>query len=318
LKTCVTEQKRESFPTLYSSMTAPEFATEPGEARFFYDDIAHFWEAFDQAQKHAAQEPIEELYFNRATPGLSAFIAARIGSSLELLNAINHKRDYYKGIRKNTLRLQTLEPQIRNAFYNLKSLLETAIFPPTYFVIGNFSSGGIAFGGGLVIGTEFFARDAHTSTQGLNRWELENTRPIEQLPTIIAHELIHFVHQRHSTLKFEDFSVLDLAFAEGLAEYFGEVISKYRSASPHMRYGFQHENEIWQKFIIDMHTKNIQNWFYQGANATDEPADLGYFIGYRIVQRYFENANDKPAALLEMLTTDKPLSIFEKSGYNPT
>lgn len=293
-----------------------QFAEQPDQAQFIYADIANFWEVFDQSDKEDAQETIERCYFQRATPGLSAFIAARIGSSQELLHIIKQKHMYYNAIRDNTLQLHKLESQIRDTFQNLKSLLETTVFPPTYFVIGCFSSGGIAFPGGQVIGTEFFARDEQTPTHELNQWELGNTRPLTQLPAIIAHELIHFVHSQHQPeLKVEDFTVLDLAVVEGLAEYFGEVISKQRSTSPHMLYGYQHEHELWQRFSAEMHTNKTQNWFYQGSNVSQEPADLGYFIGYRIVQHFVENAKDKQSAFLKLLTTKSFVTIFEQSGY---
>ena len=51
------------------------------------------------------------------------------------------------------------------------------------------------------------------------------------------------------------------------------------------------------------------------APTLDRPADLGYFIGYRIAQAYFEQASDRPSALQVLLRGRDAEAILRESGY---
>ncbi|MBC7808379.1 MAG: hypothetical protein H7145_19775 [Akkermansiaceae bacterium] len=64
-----------------------------------------------------------------------------------------------------------------------------------------------------------------------------------------------------------------------------------------------------------MNGKDISNWFYQGDRAKDRPADLGYYIGYKICEAYYERAKDKNAAVRAMLETTDVAAFLKASGY---
>ncbi|MCB9397497.1 MAG: hypothetical protein H6510_06765 [Acidobacteria bacterium] len=46
----------------------------------------------------------------------------------------------------------------------------------------------------------------------------------------------------------------------------------------------------------------------------DWPADLGYFMAYRFAQAFYDQAQDKQAALQTLFYVDDPQAILEKSG----
>jgi uncharacterized protein YjaZ len=50
-----------------------------------------------------------------------------------------------------------------------------------------------------------------------------------------------------------------------------------------------------------MHGKKFDNWLYQGDRAKDKPADLGYYVGYKICEAYYKNAANKKQAVKEIL-----------------
>jgi hypothetical protein len=55
--------------------------------------------------------------------------------------------------------------------------------------------------------------------------------------------------------------------------------------------------------------------------AVDPPgertADLGYFVGYRIAESYYNTAADKRKAVQDILTMTDFAEILRKSGYRP-
>ena len=69
-------------------------------------------------------------------------------------------------------------------------------------------------------------------------------------------------------------------------------------------------------------SKGMRNWIglrlkrpAEMAPTVDRPVDLGYFIGYRIAQAYFEQASDRPSALQVPLLGRNDESIIRESGY---
>ena len=54
---------------------------------------------------------------------------------------------------------------------------------------------------------------------------------------------------------------------------------------------------------------------WQGGVAKDRPADLGYFVGFRICQSYYENATDKNMAVIEIIRITNCKDFLEKSNY---
>jgi len=56
-------------------------------------------------------------------------------------------------------------------------------------------------------------------------------------------------------------------------------------------------------------------WLY---NSTPEkPADLGYWVGYRIVKSYYQRSPDKRQAIREILQMTDPKGFLAKSGWHP-
>ncbi len=293
---------------------------EPRSIRLETADIDRFWYAVDRSTPETAKDIFQTEYFDKASLGLRDFIAARIGTVEELLANFSAKPQYFAAIRAQTLRVETLRPAIEVMCSRLIQLFGDTVIPAVYFVIGRMNSGGTLSSSSVQIGMEFFATDEHTPLFELSAWEQSVVMPLEALPFVVAHELVHFQHvERFTKANGAQFkrknTLLEAVYAEGLAEYFGEAISG-RVVNPEIhRYGRQHEAALLERFRIDMRGSDLSDWLYQGSSATDEPADLGYFIGYGIVKAYFEGAADRTQALETLLTTTNVLRIVEESRY---
>ena len=58
---------------------------------------------------------------------------------------------------------------------------------------------------------------------------------------------------------------------------------------------------------------DYSRWF--GKKDGDRPADLGYWVGYRIAQTYYENSADKTKAIHDILKVRNANGFLKKSGY---
>ena len=61
---------------------------------------------------------------------------------------------------------------------------------------------------------------------------------------------------------------------------------------------------------------NSDDWLYNANQVKDRPADLGYYVGYKITQAYYNNAKDKKQAIVDIIEIDDPLTFLQKSCYD--
>ena len=57
--------------------------------------------------------------------------------------------------------------------------------------------------------------------------------------------------------------------------------------------------------------------YNQGNETTDRPGDLGYFIGYRIAEAFYERATDRRLALEAIIEVADSDVFLAQSGYEP-
>ncbi|QSQ24360.1 hypothetical protein JY651_05185 [Pyxidicoccus parkwayensis] len=277
------------------------------------EDIERFWEAFDAAGPDVRPEAFQERYLARASPGLRDFIRLRIGSADKLAETVRGHHGYYASVRASTLRVRELEPQIREAFARLRALYPEATFPDVYFTVGRLNSGGTTSERGLLIGVEMYGLTDDAPRGELNAWLSAVLRPVEELPHLVAHELIHFQQPPDH----ERMNLLEQSLREGSADFLAELISG-RDINEHVHaWAEPREAELWREFRERMHSEDVRGWLYDGDASSGRPADLGYWMGYKIARAYYERAADKRQAVHDILTATDADAFLAASGYAP-
>lgn len=285
---------------------------DPLKAELVTDDIHHFWEAYDMAAKDTLNQAniFNNYYFAKASAGLQDYFTLRIGSTELFLRNQNRKKEFYKSIRNNTLRVDALKDTIRKSFIKLKDLYPSAVFPNVYFVIGRWSSAGTVSNNGLLIGTDMLSKSEEVPLHELSLWEKNNYKSIDDLPYIVAHELIH---SQQNNLRL-DTTTLSACIREGMADFLGELIAGKTSNERLQLFAKGKEKKLWQEFSADMYLNRSNHWIANSAEETpDRPADLGYWIGYIICKSYYENAADKNKAVFDILHIKNYRKFLEES-----
>jgi hypothetical protein len=287
---------------------------DPDAAKLVTSDLDNFWRAYQQAASASSADDREKIYqreyLDKASPGLKDFIEARIQSAHKLVAAIDARPKYYGALQSITPRVSQMEPQMRASFRKLKELYSDAVFPDVYFLIGRMNSGGTTGDSGLLIGLEMHGKQPTTDMSEMDNWLKSVLGPLDELPGIVAHELIHYQQNDMDTP-----TLLGQSIHEGTADFIGEMISG-QTINKHLRaYGDAHEAELWNEFQKEMNGKDISHWLYQGDKSTDRPADLGYYMGARIAASYYQHSTDKTQAIRDILTvTDYP-AFLRASHY---
>jgi hypothetical protein len=300
--------------------TGPSVPTHPAQASFVTSDIGHFWEAYDGGGKDGVASAFQRLYLDRASPGLRDFIRARNITATSLVQMVRAYPRYFGAIRDNTLSLTqgaAVLAMVRANFDKIESLYPAAIYPPVTFLIGRFSTGGTTGASGMLIGTEFYAIDDTTPLVELGDFQRNNVQPLFSLPLIIAHEHTHVLQvQAGRLMKQATKTLLDWSLIEGSADLVGELVSGGHINGAIYAWALPHEDSLWTEFQLVMNGTDISGWLYnQGTATPDHPGDLGYFVGYRIAQAYYNNAADKTAALRDIVEVGDAHAFLSASGY---
>jgi hypothetical protein len=280
-------------------------------------DITHFWWAFDEATPADGLAVFKDEYIDRGTDGLKEFARLKIGRLNNLTYKIWNNPRYYASLRSSTLSIHSQDERIRESFRKLGQLYPDALFPNVYFVIGAMNSGGISIDKGLVIGAELFSKTPSSPLDELNSWERSVVQPIEKLPIVVAHELVHY-QQRFEK---DPVSLLERSIAEGAADFLSEIIAGAQINEHQHRYGDQHEEALWNEFQQAMYGTDYSRWLYNGGELArtgqlvSRPSDLGYYVGYRICQAFYDKADDKSKAVKEMLEIRNFDTFLQESGY---
>ncbi len=303
-----------AFTTGVSAQQPPKPNQNPDSAWLVTSDIPNFWQVFDKASLRDAAEMFQREYIDPGSAGLHDFLKSRIQNGRYLAGTIAARPRYYAAIRGSTLAVDqtpAIKEAIRASFRRLKEIYPDAVFPDVYFVIGRMNSAGTVSSSGLLIGLEMNARSESTPVDELTDWERAVIGQTANLPNIVAHELIH-IQQPHDSSKT---TLLEQALSEGGADFMGEMISGGIINRVQRSYGDVHEQALWAEFRKDMLGADLSRWMFQGDRAKDRPADLGYYIGYKICESFYRRATDKREAVRRILHVTDPEAFLRESSY---
>ncbi len=281
---------------------------DPLKAELVTGDIDRFWVAFDAAQPDFKAEVFQRDYLDKGSDGVKGFTKGRIQNAEYFAKVVAAHSKYYASIRASTLKISTMEMPIRQSLIKLKELYPKAVFPPVYFVIGALNSGGTSSDDGLIIGAEMYGLTRQTPIEELNDWLRDVLKPVDQLPHIVAHELIHFQQRNTGS------SLLAACLREGSADFMAELISgKHINQNVH-DFANPIERKLWEEFKLRMNGKDYTGWLY--SPSPGRPNDLGYWMGYQISKAYYDKMSDKTQAIADIIGLKNPQKFLEASGYN--
>ncbi|HEY0459432.1 MAG TPA: DUF2268 domain-containing putative Zn-dependent protease [Pyrinomonadaceae bacterium] len=285
----------------------------PDAAKFVTSDINLFWAAFDKAKPENDLIVYRDEYLKKGSVGLQEFTRLRIGSSCSLVNSISASPKYYAALRESSLKVAAYEKRTRAVFHKLKEIYPEAVFPDVYFVIGRMNSAGTLSDKGLLIGVDMFGKNEGAPVDELGVWHKAVVSSVDRLPYIVAHELIHY--QQKYPRESGEWTLLGKALNEGIADFVGELIAG-DTINPHLdKYANPIEKELWLEFKKEMAGTDASNWLYQGDKTVGKPADLGYWMGYKIAESYYKNAKDKKQAVREILEIKDFQKFLADSRY---
>lgn len=269
--------------------------------KVFTSDIDNFWIAYDSIQttKDSLRQIafIQNLYIDKGTKGLKAFMAVRNYTAVLWVQLIRLYPKFWSSIRPNTLTAKSYAPEIEKSIKKFKELYPDLKEAKMYFTVGGLRSGGTTMNDMVLIGSEIATGNASTDVSEFpNKW-LESVFKNQQADNIVPLNIHEYVHTQQ---KGNPHNLLGQAIKEGACDFITELVIGKLLQTNYIVYGREHEAELKDNFKLEMFTDSYSHWLYNGSNAKTV-ADLGYFMGYTICKSYYHNATDKKKAIKEII-----------------
>ena len=305
------------------AIVSPSSSQDPATAEIVTSDLVHFWSAYDAGGKDGSSSAFQSKYLDVASDGLKDFVRVRSLTASSLVAMVGRSPQYFAAIRAPNLSLTTgaIDARIRANYATIKSLYPASVFPRVTLLIGRFSTGGTTAQSGMLIGSEFYSATPTTPLAELQPFQRDNVKMVDSLPLIVAHEHAHILQGRAGgVFSHPDKNLLEQSLMEGGADFIGERSSGGNINGRLWPIAVPMEAALWQDFKAEMHGTDVSRWLYNQGSGTvtpTRPGDLGYFIGYRIVEAYYLKQADKTAALRAIIEMQDADAFLVASGYSP-
>lgn len=297
-----------------SGPTAPG---NPADARIETGDIPRFWAAID---KGGSADAFQREYLDRASPGLRSFARRRSITAASLARTVAAYPRYIAGMREASTSFvedPAVLASVGAAFEAIERLYPAATFPTVTLAVGRFSAAGTISEEGILIGSEFFSRGPTTPIDELEPFHRDNVRPPSAIDVIVSHEHVHVLQAPHGLFGRANATLLEQALIEGIADFLSHLVTGARLNPQAWAWGLAHEAELWEEFQAEMHGRDWSRWLYNQGTSTERPGDLGYFIGARIAESWWERSLGSQAAPAAMIEMSDAAAFLAESRYDP-
>ncbi|WP_126973653.1 DUF2268 domain-containing putative Zn-dependent protease [Gynurincola endophyticus] len=286
------------------------------------EDVVRFWNAYDKIiatdNYHDQLQIIQKEYLQPASAGLKQFAEILNYTDSGYINSIRTAPHFWKTMRQNTLTALKLSKEVNASIDQLKKNYPELKPAALYFVIGLGNSGGKPIGNDLVIGLEVAAGDSTVNTSELKSDFLKKVFARQEVSNIISLAIHEYIHTQQVSDRHENNYILKQALIEGSCDFLAELITGIPLKSPYMEYGKKNAEKVKADFRKDLVKPSLRDWFYNGTQA--EVGDLGYYVGYTISKKYYEQIKNKKEAIKTLISLnysddEKVFELLNNSKY---
>ncbi|QWP78369.1 lytic murein transglycosylase [Lysobacter sp. K5869] len=284
------------------------FAAHAVEPEIRTDDVERFYALYNAADGHPSVAQLDE-YLAQGSPSLKEFAQLRRVTGERIAAQIAADPAMYRNARQCLALLPKVKRRVATALRKLGELYPQSTFPPVAIVVGRGKPVGITNPSGVTVGLE-----------ALCAADFMNPDPEDRFVRVIAHEYAH-IQQPFAALDLPEgdprVNVLSMSLTEGGAEFVAELIAG-GVANPGLAGRVRgQEQAVGEAFLREQDKTDFSQWMFNYKKGSDAPYDQGYWVGYRIARAYYRRADDKRAALAEILRMPDPKAFLTQSGWTP-
>lgn len=270
-------------------------------------DATRFYALYEATAGKPSVAQLEQ-YLAEGTPSLREFARLRRVTAERIAEGMLREPSMYHNGRACLAELPAVRQRLVQVFAHLQAIYPQAKFPPVAIVVGHSKPVGMTYPKGVVIGLE-----------ALCAADFMNPNAQDRFVHVIAHEYVHI--QQSGVGEYEPgdrrATVLRESLGEGIAEFIAELVSGNVGNGRHAAWTRGREVHIESAFALDVDSTDLSPWLYNHAPGSQEPYDLGYWVGYRIAKAYYLQASDKREAVRALIQQKDAKAILQASGWTP-
>ena len=267
-------------------------------------DVDRFYRIYDAAGGQPGAETLQRDYLDQGSEGLQRLARLRNVTGQSIADAITKRPEMYVQARSCGDVLPRVRERLAVALGRLQQAYPQMRSAPITIAVGRGKPVGVGSReSGVQIGLEALCA---------NPWM--NPDVEDRFVRVAVHEYAH-VQQAVAFSEAEGVTVLAAALEEGAAEFVTELTTGAVSYAYMAGLVSGREASIETAFAADMDKTELSAWLYN--STPDKPADLGYWVGYRIVKAYYQQADDKQQALADIFEMRDPKAFLARSGWRP-
>ncbi len=284
-------------------------------------DADRFAAIFDRTGGRPTAEQLQHGYLDPGSYGVRVFTPDRIIDAHHLADAVGKRPDFYaRAINICLPIVKDTTAELRATYLAFHGLLPERSLPHIYLVVGADNSGGTAALGAQVLGLETLCGIADTP---------EKLREIVR--SFYAHETVH-TFQAAAGMEELDDGLLSSVLLEGAADFIATLVTGHQIDPTRAAWAVPREAELWRQFEADLVTTagvkwsarkpgtpaaaSFDRWIGNYGNAPEKwPVEVGYWMGQRIWQRWYDRQQDKRAAIRDMLALTNPVMVLAQGRY---
>nr|WP_298726540.1 DUF2268 domain-containing putative Zn-dependent protease [uncultured Steroidobacter sp.] len=269
------------------------------------EDVERFYEIYDATSGRPSVEQLQRDYLDAGTAGLHTLAKLRNVTAQSIADNIAKQPQMYLDAKRCLAVLPRVRQRLELSLRELVRLYPQARIPPVTIVVGRGRPVGVGYPTtGLQIGLEALCAVD---------WFTPNLE--DRFVHVITHEYAHVQQVAAAELDQERPTVLQRSLLEGAAEFVAELTSGNTAYSHFGPLTQGREKEIETAFVADQDDTDLSKWL---DNSTlQQPGDLGYWVGYRIVKSYYQQHPDKSQAFRDILGMSDVKAFLARSGWYP-
>ncbi len=292
---------------------------DPLTTTIHIEDAERFARLFTATDGKPTADQIQRQYLDNASYGVSVFTPYRIMNAGHMAAVVTADRESYaRAIRDCLPRIRQYDSDLHAIYLAMHDLIPDKPLPQIYIVFGAGNSGGTAGPEAQVLGLEVLCKISGEVPDGLRT----------TIRRFFAHETVHTFQNDPSEGRRSP--LLTQVLIEGGADFIASIVTGETPEPQRAKWATQHEGMLWDQFQQDLLTTQASSskknpeavkqarlrWIenYQVA-PPDWPFEVGYWMGMRIWQCYYQAAADKHQAIHDVIDWDDPQKILEKSDY---
>ncbi|WP_338242732.1 hypothetical protein [Aurantiacibacter hainanensis] len=279
------------------------------------DDADRFIALWRESGGNPTAEQLQRRYVDAGSRAVEIFTPGRIESGANLAATIAGQPQLYAdAIDRCYPWVKAANGELRATYLALSGLLPDKPLPRIAVLFGADNSGGTAAPGMQVLGLEVLCRLAPDEAAFRDR-----------LRSFFAHETVHTLQDIPDEAGQDD-PLLAWALAEGGADYVASLVTG-RTINPERdAWARANEGMVWREFAADRailrdpeadveeRQAAFARWFANAGSPPEGwPSELGYWVGMRIAESHVDRAQDRRAAIRQLLAFDDAGAVLAAS-----